>query len=81
MHKVYQAKMNEEGFALLDYAEDDKQVFTAWTKNDKSVFVETRKIRTPKEPNYMLMTNHEDCWDGYDSFKSVFKNINNYINS
>lgn len=81
MHKVYQEKMVEAGFELIDYAEDDTQVFTAWSKNDKSVFVETRKVREPKEPNYSIKTKWDQCWDGYDSFKSVFKNINNYINS
>lgn len=80
MHKVYQKKMTDSGFELIDFAEDTETVFTAWSKNDKSVHVETRKKRGSNYDNYEVMTKYPDCWVGHNSFKEVFKDINTYIN-
>ena len=80
MHNTYQKRMTTEGFELIDFAEDENTVFTAWSKNDKTVHVETYKKRTNDTDNYEVMTKYPDCWVGHNSFKSVIKEINDYIN-
>lgn len=82
MHHTYIAKLESKlGMKCIEEGENEELVHTTFMKDDKIVFVEAPKVRQKNEPNYLVCTFDYEAWDGYDTFREVFKQIKKYLES